>query len=161
MNILQKFDPGLASQNPNARFSRKDFFSMIQTDPSKWAAIQRLAKDTRHTETEVMQGLSPNADAGSTNCGLDYLHSQGIYVKNSPENGIVSTPVADTENMDPITRRVYDSYMIDQQKVGIHSFSDKQREVKKYADAMHRLKIDDSLSEVERGTILRQWGRLR
>lgn len=156
-NILGMFDSALAQQNPNMRIARKDFFTRIKSDNGDWEKVEQIARETKLTPTEVMQSLSPVADGGSKNCGLDYLHSQGIYIKSSPENGIVSTQVKEMENMDPKTRKVYDSYMIDQQKVGIHSYAEKQRELKKYADAMHRLKIDDSLSEVERGSILRQW----
>ena len=157
MSIIKQFDPALASRNPNARLARKDFFSRVNNQNGDWQRIEKIAKDHRLTPTEVMQAISPHADRGSENCGLDYLHSEGIYVKNSPEHGIVSTPVVDMENWGPVTRSVYHSHMIDQQKVGMHSFAAKQREMKQYADAMHRLKIDDSLSEIERGSILRQW----
>ena len=157
MNIIKQFDPTLASRNPNARLARKDFFARVNSQNGDWQRIEKIAKDTRMTPTEVMQAISPNAERGSDNCGLDYLHSEGIYIKSSPENGIVSTPVASMQDWSPITQKVYHSYMVDQQKVGIHSFAAKQRELKKYTDAMHRLKIDDSLSEIDRGSILRQW----
>ena len=156
-NVLAQFDPSLAQQNPNQRIPRKGFFTRIKSDNGDWQKIEQIASKTRMTPTEVMQSISPVADNGSKNCGLDFLHANGVYIKSSPENGIVSTPVADMEEMDPITQKVYHSYMIDQQKVGIHSYAEKQRELKKYADAMHQLKISDSLSEVERGSILRQW----
>ena len=157
MNIIKAFDPALASRNPNSRLARKDFFARIKSQKADWDRIEKIAKDARLTPTEVMQAISPHTDKGSENCGLDYLHLEGVYVKSSPEHGIVSTQVADLGEMDPTTQKIYHSYMIDQQKVGIHSFSAKQRELKKYADAMHRLKIDNSLSEIERGSILRQW----
>ena len=157
MNIIKQFDPSLASRNPNSRLARQDFFARISAQNGDWERIERIAKETRLTPTEVMQAISPSTDKGSENCGLDYLHAKGIYVKSSPEHGIVPTQLADMESMDPVTQKVYHSYMIDQQKVGIHSFAAKQRELKSYADAMHQLKIDDSLSEIERGSILRQW----
>ena len=157
MNIIKQFDPSLAARNPNSRLARQDFFTRINAQNGDWERIEKIAKEMRLTPTEVMQAISPNTDKGSENCGLDYLHAQGVYVKSSPEHGIVPTQVADMESMDPVTQKVYHSYMVDQQKVGIHSFSEKQRELKRYADAMHRLKIDDSLSEIERGSILRQW----
>lgn len=157
MNIISRFDASLGQRNPNARLSRRDVFTRIRSNPSDWEKIEQIAAADRLTPTEVLQSISPYGDGGSENAGLDFLHSEGVYVKSAPELGIVPIQVMDVANMSKPTQRIFHSYMIDQQKVGIHAYADKQRELKKYADAMHRLKVDDSLDEIEKGSILRQW----
>ena len=59
MNIIKQFDPTLASRNPNARLARKDFFARVNSQNGDWQRIEKIAKDTRMTPTEVMQAISP------------------------------------------------------------------------------------------------------